>query len=113
MRASERGRTRTVPLHREAHHALTRWYASRPASASDALFVSLHQRRSAQVEAISASAVGDVVAKQAARAGVRDDHRYLLSKIIEHPGPQASGLRDIAGEARDHLRTFLHAAYGS
>jgi hypothetical protein len=38
---------------------------------------------------------------------------YLLSYVIEHPKPQASGLRDIAGEARDHLRTFLHSAYGT
>ncbi len=56
IRASKRGRTRTVPLHAEAHDALARWYASRPGSASDALFVSLRQRRSAQSEAISASA---------------------------------------------------------
>jgi len=38
---------------------------------------------------------------------------YLLAKAIEYPKPQASGLRDIAGEARDHLHTFLYSAYGS
>ncbi len=32
---------------------------------------------------------------------------YLLSKVIEYPKPQASGLRDIAGEAHDHIRHFL------
>lgn len=32
---------------------------------------------------------------------------YLLSKVIEHPKPQASGLRDIASEARDHILHFL------
>jgi site-specific recombinase XerD len=75
VRASKRGRTRTVPLHAEAHDGLARWYASRPTSMSDALFVSLRQRRSARPEAISASAVGDVVAKHAARADVREDRR--------------------------------------
>jgi hypothetical protein len=38
---------------------------------------------------------------------------YLLSKVIEFPKPQASGLRDIGGEAWDHLKVFLHSAYGS
>lgn len=37
---------------------------------------------------------------------------YLLAKIIEYPKPPASGLRDIAQEACDHLGTFLHSAYG-
>ena len=32
VRASKRGRTRTVPLHGEAHDALSRWYVSRPTS---------------------------------------------------------------------------------
>jgi hypothetical protein len=32
---------------------------------------------------------------------------YLLSKVVEYPKPQASGLRDVAGEARDHLLHFL------
>jgi len=36
---------------------------------------------------------------------------YLLSKVIEYPKPQASGLRDIAEEARDHLLHFLAAPY--
>jgi hypothetical protein len=36
---------------------------------------------------------------------------YLLSKVIEYPTPQASGLRDIAEEARDHLLHFLAARY--
>ena len=75
VRASKRGRTRTVPLHAEAHDALRRWYAARPPAASDALFVSLRQRRSATSERLSASAVGDVVFKHAAGAGVRDDRR--------------------------------------
>lgn len=32
---------------------------------------------------------------------------YLLSKVIEYPKPQAMGLRDVAGEARDHILHFL------
>jgi integrase len=36
VRASKRGRTRTVPLHAEAHDALARWSASRSTSAADA-----------------------------------------------------------------------------
>ena len=64
-----------MPLHADAHDALRRWYAARPDAASDALFVSLRQRRSATSETLSASAVGDVVAKYAAAAGVREDRR--------------------------------------
>jgi len=75
VRGSKRGRTRTVPLHAEAHDALRRWYAARPPAATDALFVSLRQRRSAVPEPISAGAVGDVVAKHAAAADVREDRR--------------------------------------
>jgi len=47
------------------------------------------------------------------QAGAAIGPCYLLAKTIEYPKPQASGLRDIAGEAHDHLRTFLHSAYGS
>ena len=75
VRGSKRGRTRTVPLHAEALEALRGWYAGRPAAATDALFVSLRTRRSAIAEPLSAGAVGDVVAKYAAAAGVRDDRR--------------------------------------
>ena len=96
VRASKRGRTRTVPLHREAHDALSRWYAGRPRSASDALFVSLRQRRSAQPEAISASAVGDVVAKHAAGAGVREDRR--TAHALRHTFCTMLAERDVALE---------------
>jgi integrase/recombinase XerD len=96
VRASKRGRTRTVPLHAEAHDALSRWYASRPTSASDALFVSLRQRRSARPEAISASAVGDVVARHAAGAGVRDDRR--TAHALRHTFCTMLAERDVALE---------------
>ena len=43
--------------------------------APGALFVSSRQRRSARQKAISASAVGDIVAKHAAGAGIREDRR--------------------------------------
>ena len=96
VRASKRGRTRTVPLHAEAHDALARWYASRPTSASDALFVSLRQRRSAQPDAISASAVGDVVVKHAAGAGVREDRR--TAHALRHTFCTMLAERDVALE---------------
>jgi integrase len=68
VRASKRGRTRTVPLHAEAHDALRRWYAARPATVSDALFVSLRRRRSATPEPVLAGIVDEIVAKHAAAA---------------------------------------------
>jgi integrase/recombinase XerD len=96
VRASKRGRSRAVPLHAEAHDALARWYASRPTSASDALFVSLRQRRSAQPEPMSASAVGDVVAKHAAGAGVREDRR--TAHALRHTFCTMLAERDVALE---------------
>jgi hypothetical protein len=75
VRGSKRGRTRTIPLHAEAHDALRRWYIARPEGTTDALFVSLRQRQSAVPERLSASAVGDVVAKHASAPGVREDRR--------------------------------------
>ena len=103
VRGSKRGRTRTVPLHGEAHDALARWYTSRPMSPSDALFVSLRQRRSARPDAISASAVGDVVAKHAAGAGVRDDHRtahalrHTFCTMLAERGVALEVIRELAG----------------
>ncbi|MDX6720252.1 MAG: integrase/recombinase XerD [Solirubrobacteraceae bacterium] len=103
VRASKRGRTRTVPLHVEAHDALARWYASRPTSASDTLFVSLRQRRSARPEAISASAVGDVVAKHAGGAGVREDRRtahalrHTFCTMLAERGVALEVIRELAG----------------
>jgi len=75
VRGSKRGRSRTIPLHAEVHDALRRWYTARPAAATNALFVSLRARRSAVPEPISAGAVGDIVTRHAAAAGVREDRR--------------------------------------
>ena len=92
-----------MPLHAEAHDALRRWYAGRPTSASDALFVSLRQRRSAQPEAISAGAVGDVVAKHAAGAGVREDRRtahalrHTFCTMLAERGVALEVIRELAG----------------
>jgi integrase len=83
-----------VPLHGEAHDALARWYVSRPTSTSDALFVSLRQRWSATAEAISASAVGDVVAKHAAATGVREDRR--TAHALRHTFCTMLDERDVA-----------------
>ena len=103
VRGSKRGRTRTVPLHAEAHDALSRWYASRPVSASDALFVSLRQRRSARPEAISAGAVGDVVSKHAAGAGAREDRRtahalrHTFCTMLTERNVALEVIRELAG----------------
>lgn len=75
VRRSKRGRTRTVPLHAEAHDALRRWYAARPPTRTEALFVSLRPRQSATPEPLSPGAVGDIVTKHATAAGVREDRR--------------------------------------
>ena len=96
VRASKRGRTRTVPLHAKAHDALSRWYTSRPTSASHALFVSLRQRRSARPEAISASAVGDIVIKHAVGADVRTDRR--TAHALRHTFCTMLAERDVALE---------------
>ena len=103
VRASERGRTRTVPLHGEAYDALRRWYASRPLAATDALFVSLRKRQSAMPEPISAGAVGDIVAKRAAAAGVRQDRRtahalrHTFCTMLAERGVAMEVIRALAG----------------
>ena len=96
VRGSKRGRTRTIPLHAHAHDALRRWYAARPAAATDALFVSLRTRQSAMPEALSANAVGDVVAKHAATAEVREDRR--TAHALRHTFCTMLAERDVALE---------------
>ena len=92
-----------MPLHSEAHDALRRWYASRPTAATDALFVSLRERRSARPEPISASAVGDVVTKHAAGAGVREDRRtahalrHTFCTMLAERGVALEVIRELAG----------------
>ena len=103
VRASKRGRTRTIPLHAEAHDALKRWFNARPAAASDALFVSLRTRRSAIPEPISAGAVGDVVAKHAIAGGVREDRRtahalrHTFCTMLAERGVAMEVIRTLAG----------------
>jgi len=104
VRGSKRGRTRSVPLHAEAHDALRRWYAARPTAAgTDALFVSLRARRSAVPEAISASAVGDIVTTHATAAGVRDDRRtahalrHTFCTMLAEHGVALEVIRALAG----------------
>ncbi len=96
VRGSKRGRTRTIPLHAEAHDALRRWYAARPAASTDALFVSLRTRKSAIPEPISASVVGDVVTKNASAAGVREDRR--TAHALRHTFCTMFAERDVAIE---------------
>ena len=103
VRGSKRGRTRTVPLHAEALEALRGWYAGRPAAATDALFVSLRTRRSAVPEPLSAGAVGDVVLKYAASAGVREDRRtahalrHTFCTMLAERGVAMEVIRALAG----------------
>jgi integrase/recombinase XerD len=103
VRGSKRGRTRTVPLHAEAHDALRRWYTARPGASSDALFVSVRARQSAVPEALSASAVGDVVAKHASAAGVREDRRtahalrHTFCTMLAERGVALEVIRALAG----------------
>jgi integrase/recombinase XerD len=103
VRGSKRGRTRTIPLHGEAHDALRRWYTARPAARTDALFVSLRARRSAVPEPISAGAVGDVVAKHATGAGVREDRRtahalrHTFCTMLAERGVALEVIRALAG----------------
>jgi hypothetical protein len=105
IRTSKRGRTRTIPLHAEAHDALRRGYAARPATASDALFVSLHQRRSATSKASVASAVGDVVAKHATAAGVREDRR--TAHALRHRPQRTAPVSHVDGYDRARLPSEL------
>ena len=103
VRGSKRGRTRTIPLHAEAHDALRRWYAARPAAHSDALFVSLRTRRSALPEPISPGAVGDIVTKHATAAGVRDDRctahalRHMFCTMLAERGVALEVISALAG----------------
>jgi integrase/recombinase XerD len=103
VRGSKRGRTRTIPLHAEAHDALRRWYSARPPTATDTLFVSLRARRSAVPESISAGAVGDIVTKHAIAAGVREDRRtahalrHTFCTMLAERGVALEVVRALAG----------------
>ena len=103
VRGSKRGRTRTVPLHAEALDALRGWYAARPQARTEALFVSLRTRRTAIPEPLSAGAVGDIVAKHAAAAGVRDDRRtahalrHTFCTMLAERGVAMEVIRALAG----------------
>jgi site-specific recombinase XerD len=90
-------------VHTQAHDALQRWYAARPAAATDALFVSLRIRRSAVPEPISAGAVGDIVAKHAVGAGVSEDRRsaralrHTFCTMLAERGVALEVIRALAG----------------
>jgi len=103
VRGSKRGRTRAIPLHAEALDALRGWYAARPQAGTEALFVSLRTRRSAVPEPLSAGAVGDVVAKHATMAGVREDRRtahalrHTFCTMLAERGVAMEVIRALAG----------------
>jgi integrase/recombinase XerD len=96
VRGSKRGRTRTVPLHAEAHDALRRWYTARPPAQTSTLFVSLRARRSALPTPVSAGAVGEIVAKHALAASVREDRR--TAHALRHTFCTMLAERDVALE---------------
>jgi len=103
VRGSKRGRTRTVPLHAEAHDALRRWYAARPRASTDALFVSLRNRQSATSQPLSPGAIGDIVTKHAGAAGVREDRRtahalrHTFCTMLAERGVALEVIRALAG----------------
>jgi site-specific recombinase XerD len=105
VRGSKRGRTRTVPLHAEVHDALRRWYTARPPAQTDAVFVSLRARRSAVPQPISAGAVGDIVIRHVAAAGVREDRRtahalrHTFCTMLAEHGVAMEVIRALAGHA--------------
>jgi len=92
-----------VPLHAQAYDAPRRWYTARPPAASDALFVSLRRRRSAVAEPLSAGAVGDIVTRHAAAAGVREDRRtahalrHTFCTMLAERGVALEVIRALAG----------------
>jgi site-specific recombinase XerD len=67
------------------------------------LFVSLRRRQSAIPEPISAGAVGDIVAKHAAAAGVREDRwtshalRHTFCTMLAERGVALEVIRALAG----------------
>jgi integrase/recombinase XerD len=103
VRGSKRGRTRTIPLHAEAHDALRRWYTARPTATTDALFVSMRARRSISPESLSPGAIGDIVTKHAAAAGVREDRRtahalrHTFCTMLAERGVALEVIRALAG----------------
>jgi integrase/recombinase XerD len=103
VRGSKHGRTRTIPLHAQTHDALRRWYTARPAAATEALFVSLRRRQSALPEPISAGAVGDIVAKHAVAAGIREDRctahalRHTFCTMLAERSVALEVIRALAG----------------
>jgi integrase/recombinase XerD len=106
IHAAQPGRTRSVPLHAQAHDALKRWQTVRPVAANtDALFVSLRNRRSAPPEPLSAGAVGEIVTRHAAAAGVREDRRtahalrHTFCATLAQRGVALQVLKALAGHS--------------
>jgi site-specific recombinase XerD len=102
-------------LHSEAVDALRRWYAARPPADTDALFVSLRRRASAAPEALSAGAVGEIVARHAMGAGVRDDRRsahalrHTFWTMLAERGVALEVIAELAGHA-DVRTTQIYVA---
>jgi len=90
-------------MHAEAHHALRRGYAARPAASTDALFVSLQTRRSSAPAPLSPGAVGDIIRKYANAAGVREDRstahalRHTFCTMLAERGVALEVIRALAG----------------
>ena len=115
VRASKRGRTRTVPLQSDAVDALRRWYALRPPARGDALFVSLRRHGTAPAERLSPGAVGEIVARHAVGVGVREDRRsahalrHTFCTMLAERGVALEVIAELAGHA-DVRTTQIYVA---
>ena len=104
VRGSKRGRTRTVPLHAEAHDALRRWYAAPAAGARPMRCSSACANASPRCPSRSARARSATSSrKHAAAAGVREDRRtahalrHTFCTMLAERGVALEVIRALAG----------------
>jgi integrase/recombinase XerD len=104
VRQAKRGRARRVPLSRRALEALVDWRDARPVCASDRVFVSLPPA-GREPAPLSADAIGQIVARHAARAGLppqlRAAHvlRHTFCTLLAERGVALEVIAELAGHA--------------
>ena len=115
-RRAKRGRPRMVPLSAATPKALLDWHQTRAAPpAHPRLFVSLQPGRP---PALAGDAVGEIVAKHAARAGLASDRdtahvlRHTCATRLGEAGTSATVLGDLRGLMR-RVWLWLPAGDGS
>jgi len=96
VRHSKRGRTREVPLSRRTLEAIRAWVDVRPAARSPRLLVSLPRGRHHPAQPLSPAAVGDIVKRHAATAGLPTEQR--TAHVLRHTFCTALAERDVALE---------------